>query len=218
LADEKVLITEGTLDNIAEAIREKNGESDLYYPNQMPAAIRRIPTGQGGGSVVAVYPILFSGEHIADIVVDGDRFALYAPEPIEYTEGTGIEISQSGAVSVSEALRTTIAGKVDTTTFETAIASLVASVASKQDMLTAGSGITIQNNIISATGGGGASAMEDLTDVDLSNLTNGQVLKWNATTEKWENDDESGGSSLPFEIVIDSNDNGINLLYEYEEV
>lgn len=218
MADEKVLITEGTLDNIAEAIREKNGESDLYYPNQMPAAIRRIPTGQGGGSVVAVYPILLSGEHIADIVVDGDRIALYAPEPIEYTAGTGIEISQSGAVSVSEALRTTIAGKVDTTTFETAIASLVASVASKQDMLTAGSGITIQNNIISATGGGGASAMEDLTDVDLSNLTNGQVLKWNATTEKWENDDESGGSSLPFEIVIDSNDNGINLLYEYEEV
>jgi hypothetical protein len=152
LADEKVLITESTLDNIGEAIREKNGESDLYYPNQMPAAIRRIQTGGGGsGSVVAVFPVLLSGEHIADIVVDGDRFALYAPEPIEYTPGTGIEISQSGVVSVSEALRTTISGKAEQTALDNAVAALTASVASKQNLLIPGDGITITGNTISAT-------------------------------------------------------------------
>lgn len=35
--------------------------------------------------------------------------------------------------------------------------------------------------------------ISDIGDVSLSNLTNGQVIKWNATTEKWENADESGG-------------------------
>lgn len=40
---------------------------------------------------------------------------------------------------------------------------------------------------------GGASAVSDLTDVDLDNLSDGQILKWNATTEKWENANESGG-------------------------
>lgn len=46
-------------------------------------------------------------------------------------------------------------------------------------------------------GGGGASALEDLTDVDIVNLSNGQILKYNATSQKWENADESGGGSTP---------------------
>lgn len=193
--DEKVLITESTLDEIADAIREKNGETFKYYPREMPSAVRRIPTGTGGGSVVAVFPVLLSGTHIADIVVDGDTFELYAPTPKTYTQGTGIEISQNGVVSVSEALRNTINDKVDNDTFTTAINNLVASVASKQDLLTAGQNITIQGNVISATGGG-ASAVSDLTDVDLNDLADGQVLKWNATDEVWENADESGGTTV----------------------
>lgn len=175
--DEKVLITESTLDNIGEAIREKNGESNKYYPNQMPAAIRRIPTGSGSGSIVAVYPILISGEHIADIVVDGETFEIYAPEQITYTEGQGIEIS-GGAISVSQALRNTIAGKVDSNTLTTIVNNLNAAIAEKQDMLVQGEGITIQGNVISATGG--------------------------------------GGSPLPFDVVINETDNGIDLVYEEE--
>lgn len=195
MADEKVLITESTLDEIADAIREKNGETFKYYPREMPSAVRRIPTGTGGGSVVAVFPVLLSGTHIADIVVDGDTFELYAPTPKTYTQGTGIEISQNGVVSVSEALRNTINDKVDNDTFTTAINNLVASVASKQDLLTAGQNITIQGNVISATGGG-ASAVSDLTDVNLNDLADGQVLKWNATSQKWENANESGGTTV----------------------
>ena len=42
-------------------------------------------------------------------------------------------------------------------------------------------------------GGGGASALEDLTDVDLTSLSNGQILKWNAAAQKWVNANESGG-------------------------
>jgi len=47
-------------------------------------------------------------------------------------------------------------------------------------------------------GGGGASAISDLTDVDLDNLSDGQVLKWNATTQKWENANESGGGGAGY--------------------
>ena len=37
--------------------------------------------------------------------------------------------------------------------------------------------------------------VEDIGDVDLNNLANGQVLKYNSTTQKWENQNESGGGS-----------------------
>jgi hypothetical protein len=39
----------------------------------------------------------------------------------------------------------------------------------------------------------GASAVSDLTDVNLNNLANGEILKYNSTTQKWENAEESGG-------------------------
>ena len=47
--------------------------------------------------------------------------------------------------------------------------------------------------IYAPSASGGASALNDLTDVTLANPSNGQVLKYNATTGKWENADESGG-------------------------
>ena len=47
----------------------------------------------------------------------------------------------------------------------------------------------------SSGGGGGASALSDLTDVDLTNIADGQILKWDATNSKWVNANESGGGS-----------------------
>ena len=40
----KVLVTESSLNNIANAIRSKNGSSDTYRPGDMAAAIENIPT------------------------------------------------------------------------------------------------------------------------------------------------------------------------------
>ena len=37
--------------------------------------------------------------------------------------------------------------------------------------------------------------VEDIGDVNLTNLANGQVLKYNSSTQKWENQNESGGGS-----------------------
>lgn len=42
-------------------------------------------------------------------------------------------------------------------------------------------------------GSGGASSFSELEDVDFSNLQNGQVPKYNSSTQKWENANESGG-------------------------
>lgn len=47
----------------------------------------------------------------------------------------------------------------------------------------------------SAGGGGGASSLDDLQDVDLSSPTNGQALVYNATSGKWENQTIGGGST-----------------------
>lgn len=44
-------------------------------------------------------------------------------------------------------------------------------------------------------GGGGSSALEGLDDVQLDGPSNGQVLTWNSSQEKWENQDPSGGGS-----------------------
>ena len=48
----KKLYTESNIQDIATAIREKNGSSDTYTTAQMPAAIRAIPTGGGSADVV----------------------------------------------------------------------------------------------------------------------------------------------------------------------
>ncbi len=44
-------------------------------------------------------------------------------------------------------------------------------------------------------GGGGASALSELTDVEIDNPTDGQVLKYNATTQEWENGEGGGGGT-----------------------
>lgn len=42
-------------------------------------------------------------------------------------------------------------------------------------------------------GGGGATSLAELTDVQLTNLSNGQALVYNATAHKWENQNIGGG-------------------------
>lgn len=48
---------------------------------------------------------------------------------------------------------------------------------------------------IDSGGGGGSSSLAGLSDVTLSSPSNNQVLKYNSTSQKWENQNESGGGS-----------------------
>lgn len=47
-----------------------------------------------------------------------------------------------------------------------------------------------------AGSGGGASALDDLTDVEITSPTNGQVLTYNSTSQKWVNFTPSGGGGI----------------------
>lgn len=51
-------------------------------------------------------------------------------------------------------------------------------------------------------GGGGASALTDLSDVNVSSPSDGQVLKYDNTTGKWINDNESGGGTVT-DVTLD---------------
>lgn len=51
-------------------------------------------------------------------------------------------------------------------------------------------------------GGGGASSIAELTDVDLNDLSDGQILKYNNTSQKWENANESGGGNNSIESYV----------------
>jgi hypothetical protein len=72
----------------------------------------------------------------------------------------------------------------------------------------------IMHSGIEYAGSSGASNLSDLSDVELSNLSDGQILQYNSTSEKWENADNQGGSTLPFDMVIDETDNGLNIVYD----
>ena len=69
-----------------------------------------------------------------------------------YTAGDGIDISND-VISVT--------GKVDTSTYNTYTAATDTALASKQTTLKAGTGISIVDNVISATGGSGGGMTED---------------------------------------------------------
>jgi len=65
----------------------------------------------------------------------------------------------------------------------------------------AGTNVQINGqNVISATD---TNAVADMTDVDIDDqtLADGQTLKWNATSEKWENKTGGGGSANAVEIT-----------------
>lgn len=52
-------------------------------------------------------------------------------------------------------------------------------------------------------GGGGSSTFAGLDDVSFNNIQNGQVPKYNSTTQKWENADESGGGGTVTDVEVD---------------
>lgn len=91
-------------------------------------------------------------------------------------------------------------------------------LADKQDTLTAGSGISIINNVISATGGGGGGSLPDYptTDgfynlmVEIDGQT--QTLSWNPVTGVWESPTQYGNDLRIFQCVtINQINNGLEV-------
>lgn len=66
-----------------------------------------------------------------------------------------------------------------------------------------GSGLSIaQDGTLSTSGGGGASELNDLDDVEVSNPSSGQMLKYNATTSKFENSDIDIPNELSYSATM----------------
>ena len=57
-----VIVNETNLTNIANAIREKNGETTSYKPSEMAGAILAIQAGGGSGGGIEVEPIVLTGD------------------------------------------------------------------------------------------------------------------------------------------------------------
>ena len=57
-------------------------------------------------------------------------------------------------------------------------------------------------------GGGGSSTLSGLTDVDISNPTDGQILVYNAESGKWENGAGGGGSVIPIFTLTQTSQTG----------
>ena len=102
-----------------------------------------------------------------------------------------------------EGIITTQGDVFDANTMNNLEARIAAGLREKQDQLTAGTGIDITNNVISATGGGGASALDDLTDVDINSPTNGQALVYDAGNDVWVNGSAGGGGSSSLAELTD---------------
>jgi hypothetical protein len=96
-----------------------------------------------------------------------------------------------------EGIVTTQGDVFDANTMNNLEARIAAGIGEKQDTLTAGSGISIdENNVISATGGGGGSStLSGLDDTNISSPQNGQALIYDAASSKWVNANGGSGSA-----------------------
>lgn len=104
----KVLVTEGHLANIADAIREKLGGSDTYKPGDMAAAIESIETG--GITPTGTIPITKNG------TVNVTQYAsANVNVPNSYTAEDEGKVVSSGALVAQTSRSVTENGTYDTT-------------------------------------------------------------------------------------------------------
>lgn len=119
-------------------------------------------TSSGGNNVVeltqAQYDALVTGGTV-------DPTAFYI-----ITDATEVDISNYWtSAQTNSAITQAVSGKVDTSTFETYSGSVDTALSGKQDTLSAGTGIDITNNVISATGGsGGGKAVSGGTNISIT--------------------------------------------------
>ena len=154
------------------------------------SSIYMIPSGGSGGSTVVWNQIQLTGTKIAEITIDGTTVDVYAP-----TGGSG-----GSSVSWTQILGS--GTKIGTITIDGTATDVYAPTpidveANPSESATAGNltKLKVGSSIYSipSGGSGGASDLSDLGDVTITNVKNGQILKYNSTTSKWENVNDSGG-------------------------
>ena len=163
------------------------------------------PTGGGGGSDVSFTQVLGSGTKIGTITIDNTPTDIYAPTPpdaVSYTEvqqsGTKIGTITIGSTSTdiyAPTPVTTLRGLSDVE-FNTYITN-------GNIMMFNGSKWT--DSVLPIR----VFPIGSLTDVDITSVSNGQILKYNSTSQKWENANESGGGGGGIDYSTTEQDTGL---------
>ena len=185
-------------------IKDKNGYSVLDRDNVQftgnvqvvddasnNKTIVNIQGGGGSGDTVGWNQIQQSGTKIAEISINGSSQNVYAPNG---GGGGGSEVSYDPTLTSG-----TKTGEITIDGVTTNMYAPNPTNVSVSQTLQSGTEIgEISVNgqtttLYAPNGGGGSSTFAGLSDVSLSNLQDGQVPKYNSTTHKWENADESGG-------------------------
>lgn len=121
-------------------------------------------TSAQNSALLAAESATSAKQDLASIKADAEMVAEYAPKAIQAAESA--EIAKASAISAAERA-------------EQASQGVEGALAGKQDKLTAGEGITIDGNVISATGGGGSVPDNVYTQDNLiagKNVTFSEVL------------------------------------------
>lgn len=187
-------------------IKDKNGYSVLDRDNVQftgnvqvvddasnNKTIVNIQGGGGSGDTVGWNQIQQSGTKIAEISINGSSQNVYAPNG---GGGGGSEVSYDPTLTSG-----TKTGEITIDGVTTNMYAPNPTNVSVSQTLQSGTEIgEISVNgqtttLYAPNGGSGSSTFAGLSDVSLSNLQDGQIPKYNSTTHKWENADESGGSS-----------------------
>lgn len=117
--DNKVMIDEQNLYDIADAIRRKNGETVKYLPEEMPPAIDAIPTETGGnlaGNLATAYESLTYPVSVGTHCIYNDNYYVAIAE-IEISEPFDTTKWQRITAGVEiQGLTTDLADKVDKVT------------------------------------------------------------------------------------------------------
>ena len=88
---------------------------------------------------------------------------------------------------------------------------MIVSVASTQEAyMLIGSDPTVAENW-EKQGSSTVASLSDLSDVDLTNITDGQILKWDATNHEWVNAEDSGGVSDYADLTSKPSINNVTL-------
>lgn len=108
----KVLVTEEYMTDLGDAIREKNGTSNHYKPNQMGAAVRALPDP----SVLVPKTIIQNGNYDPDDDNADGYSSVAVNVPNSYEASDEGKVVSNGALVAQTSVTVTENGTVDTTT------------------------------------------------------------------------------------------------------
>lgn len=159
---------------------------------------------EAGGSTVSWNQVVATGTKIATITIDGTPTDVYAPTSSGASTFAGLsDVDLTSLADGQVAVYNGSSSKWENETLS------LGDTVSYTDLQQSGTKIgtltinSIDYDIYAPTGGGSASALNDLSDVTLTTPSNGQVLKYDGANSRWINANETGGGASDLDDLTD---------------